>query len=65
MFCLDDLDEDLAVGGSYNSPYSKEISFLVYPCNVQSREIFEGLEKPVSEDCVADLEKQIKYLRQP
>lgn len=65
LFCLDDFEEDLALGGSGSSPFFRQIAFLWYPCNVQSGVIFDVLDNTVSEDCIADWDKQIKYLGQP
>ena len=63
LFCIDDSAfSSINLQGNWRNENHERLEILVLPCNHKVTPLVGGTDEYISENCVADLEDQIKYL---
>ena len=61
LFCLDNWEDDLYIGGDITSDDYQSLDFILAPCNYIHNEM-SNYGDIVSPECVADLKAQLTYM---
>lgn len=57
LYCLDELPDDLKIGGGITSDWRSELTVAVVPCNAKF-----FWDDEISPDCITDITAQKNYL---